>query len=1782
MEKLWGHPSLPVKTRLSRLYIALAAALTLAGNISASYAENIKAEDRAGRAGDVDGMYGNERRLANFQGGFDVLNGKVMNLEPLGFGHDGQGGESTEAYVSGVGSSLHVTGEPPADVLALSERGRFSSDVNPVYVNGAFIIGSLDGTPSQDENGEVWRLSTSGPAQALGVLDADIVVDTGTYNMGMSNSITFNHTADGYRFVNAIIGDGAIANVAGNTELTGDLSRYNGHIFAKDGKLTVNTDIGTEDDLLIRTQHLYAEDGGTLILNGTIGRFARNIGFSTSLFVESGGVLGGNATIGRTVVERDGHFSPGDGGIGKFDINSYLTFNDGALYDVDIAADGRSDSTAVLGQTTIGKDVKVQVNALDPHASYQDGQTYRILTSEKDIAGTFSAAVLDSAFLDATLEHGKQFIDLIIKQLQPVGDAILDGSRHISQSVSYGGTVSVGQNQVSDLLIDGGTFSAKKLVVGSESQPQATVRVENGAHLVTDDATVNYGPDDTDYRYGPKVAVAGNGSEWQIANRLALAGKLDVLDGAQVTAGELAVADRPWNGTKSSDIYVSGEGSRLHSRGRSDIDVLSLADNGRFSNDGGRLALKTALIIGSRGYFDGHVPADDDNSWTPPMLGGAQAPGILDPGIALTAPTIIFNHTADDYAFGNTLTGSGVMANVAGQTILTGDLGNYFGDVFVKEGKLTINTDLGTNPDYQLLKEHKLRVEDGGTLILNGTMGMFARNVGFSTSLFVEPGGVLGGDATIGRTVVENGGHLSPGDGGIGKFDINSYLTFNDGAFYDVDIAADGRSDSTAVLGQTTIGKNVKVQVNALDPNVSYQDGQTYRILTSEKDIAGTFSAAVLDSAFLDATLEHGKQFVDLIVKQLGPIGDALLDGSRHISHSVSYGGTASVGQDKVSHLLIDGGTFSAKKLVVGSESQPQATVRVENGARLVTGDATVSYGPNNTDYRYSPKVAIAGKDSAWQVGNQLALAGELDVLDGAQVTAGELVVADHPWDSKKTSEIYISGDGAHLHSRGFSGVGVLSLANNGRFSNDGSKLALNTALIIGSRGYFDGYSPTDVNGHEIWTLPALGEAQAPGILDPNIVVDTLTYNMGMQRSIIFNHTASDYQFANTVNGDGTMVNVAGQTTLSGDLTGYNGYIFVKGGKLTVNGDMATNISFYPRYQELRVEDGGTLILNGTVGAFIEQSLGNPGFSSSLFVESGGVLGGNATIGRTVVERGGHLSPGDGDIGKLTVRSYLTFKDGAFYDVDIAADGRSDTVGMQGETTIGKNVKVLVNALDPHSSYQDGQTYRILTSGDGIKGMFSEAVLDSAFLETALTRDRQNVDLTIRQKDTGGGDDGHTGGGDDGDTGGGDDGDTGGGDDGDTGGGDDGHTGGGDDGHTGGGDGGNTGGGDDGDIGGNPNAPGIFQTVATSDNQWNTAGALSSLAQQGPSLGLYNSLLMLNAGQAREAFNQLSGEQYASVQSSLQQSGTLVGSVVNQHMQTMFDGDSLTVPPLAMSLVQGPERERNGAWGQMFGSWTRSKGDGNTGKLDSNTGGFLVGADRELSEGVRAGAYAGYSRTHFDVDSRASSGHSNNYHLGLYGAGQRDALALRGGLGYSWHRIESERNVGFGGYRDRLKGDYDGNTLQAFTELGYRLRYESSSVEPFVNLSYVRLHTDAVQEQGGAAALSVQDETMNTFYSTLGLRGATDIPVSGVDVTLHGNLGWQHAYGDTDTSARMAFATGDSFTSKGAPVDKDVAVVGVGLDVPLTRSTRVGVSYQGQYGSQLQANSVNAQLTVSF
>ncbi|EZQ15294.1 hypothetical protein CF98_12720 [Halopseudomonas bauzanensis] len=70
-------------------------------------------------------------------------------------------------------------------------------------------------------------------------------------------------------------------------------------------------------------------------------------------------------------------------------------------------------------------------------------------------------------------------------------------------------------------------------------------------------------------------------------------------------------------------------------------------------------------------------------------------------------------------------------------------------------------------------------------------------------------------------------------------------------------------------------------------------------------------------------------------------------------------------------------------------------------------------------------------------------------------------------------------------------------------------------------------------------------------------------------------------------------------------------------------------------------------------------------------------------------------------------------------------------------------------------------------------------------------------------------------------------------------------------------------------------------------------------------------------------------------------------------------------------------------------------------RLNRSTGGFLMGTDAPVFDTWRFGAVAGYSRTSFDAKDRYSSGSSDNYHLGLYGASAWGDLAFRTGAAYT-------------------------------------------------------------------------------------------------------------------------------------------------------------------------------------
>ena len=371
-----------------------------------------------------------------------------------------------------------------------------------------------------------------------------------------------------------------------------------------------------------------------------------------------------------------------------------------------------------------------------------------------------------------------------------------------------------------------------------------------------------------------------------------------------------------------------------------------------------------------------------------------------------------------------------------------------------------------------------------------------------------------------------------------------------------------------------------------------------------------------------------------------------------------------------------------------------------------------------------------------------------------------------------------------------------------------------------------------------------------------------------------------------------------------------------------------------------------------------------------------------------------------------------------------------------------------------------------------------------------------------------------------------------------------------------------------------------FDNAGVTPNQTATGAAADRL---GPASAVYRAVLNLSAEQAQDAFNQLSGEMYASVTTALIEDSHYLRDAVNDRIRATLDGNALAGAIDARGQPrQATATDRATLWGQAFGAWARNSGDGNAARLNRSTGGFLMGADTPVSQRWRLGALAGYSRTGFAVKERQSSGSSDNYHLGLYAGANWGGLALRAGASHTWHDLTGRRDIDFPGYADRLKSRYRAGTSQVFSELGYQMRAGNALIEPYANLAHVRLHTSGFAESGGPAALAARSANADTTYTTLGLRAATTFDLRGAALTVRGMAGWRHAYGDVAPRATLRFAGGSDYTVSGVALARNAALLEAGLSYGLAANTTLGIAYAGQLGPGLSDHGVKASFSMAF
>jgi len=270
-------------------------------------------------------------------------------------------------------------------------------------------------------------------------------------------------------------------------------------------------------------------------------------------------------------------------------------------------------------------------------------------------------------------------------------------------------------------------------------------------------------------------------------------------------------------------------------------------------------------------------------------------------------------------------------------------------------------------------------------------------------------------------------------------------------------------------------------------------------------------------------------------------------------------------------------------------------------------------------------------------------------------------------------------------------------------------------------------------------------------------------------------------------------------------------------------------------------------------------------------------------------------------------------------------------------------------------------------------------------------------------------------------------------------------------------------------------------------------------------------------------------------------------------------------------------------WIRAIGAWGDMGGDSNTAKVDRNLGGFMLGTDKALDDTWRAGMAAGYTRSNLNAHDRNSDAKVDSYHLAGYLNSQFDALAVRLGAAYSWHSIETKRDVSVGTYNDRLKADYDARSAQVFGEVGYAINAGGVAIEPFAGLAYVNYDSDTGKEKGGVGRLKA-DADQDITYSTLGVRiGKLVTLANGSQLTPRAAIGWRHAYGDTKPDADLTFIDGGaSFSTQGVPIAKDSALLEAGIDFQVTPTGKLGIGYSGQVSSDNNDSAFNISFSQSF
>ncbi len=346
-----------------------------------------------------------------------------------------------------------------------------------------------------------------------------------------------------------------------------------------------------------------------------------------------------------------------------------------------------------------------------------------------------------------------------------------------------------------------------------------------------------------------------------------------------------------------------------------------------------------------------------------------------------------------------------------------------------------------------------------------------------------------------------------------------------------------------------------------------------------------------------------------------------------------------------------------------------------------------------------------------------------------------------------------------------------------------------------------------------------------------------------------------------------------------------------------------------------------------------------------------------------------------------------------------------------------------------------------------------------------------------------------------------------------------------------------------------------FAAAGSTDNQRAVARAIDAAGGTSP---FYAGLLGLSAAQVPAAFDQLSGEFYATAPTMLYRENSDIRRSILNHQSRSSD-------------VEGTH-----FWINYLNSDAEQSAAG-TSDVDKKARGYVLGGDHSFGA-VRVGLSAALVDSDLTAANLGSTGDSSSQYFSAYLGGNWDRFSANIALTHGQHNIDINRAVAAAGITDSTASTLKGSSTQVYGELGYAVIDGRLKLEPFAGFAFQISNFGAGSETGGTAALDIEKTSLERPIVSLGARSAIKISEA---IRLSGSVAQQFTRGsEIDRELRLR-SIGRSFDVVGTPIDGNSTVYDAGLEGRFG-NIHVGVSYVGEHASSYTSNAVRATLGIRF